>query len=224
MQAKVYILLTLAAATFFSLHSCKKDPSASILADKTEVEINESITFSNHSTNAVTYLWDFGDGQTSTERDPVHAYTTAGDYTVTMTAYSKKEKSSSTHTANIRVTDYAYKFSGIYSGVSNYQSSFCGQSSASNNIQISAGLTGNNFSVNNLDNKFITLSGTVTGSSTHQYILPQTGIYANDGTQWDLDTVNLMLSGNTLIVSYSMTDLPYSGTCGNYVALMQLVK
>lgn len=33
----------------------------------------------------VSYLWDFGDGATSTEADPVHTYTRAGTFTVTLT-------------------------------------------------------------------------------------------------------------------------------------------
>ena len=33
-----------------------------------------------------TYLWDFGDGTTSTEEDPVHIYASPGIYTVTLTA------------------------------------------------------------------------------------------------------------------------------------------
>jgi PKD repeat protein len=32
-----------------------------------------------------TYLWDFGDGSTSTEEDPDHTYETEGDYDVTLT-------------------------------------------------------------------------------------------------------------------------------------------
>jgi PKD repeat protein len=224
MNGPVIIFLACSVGLILTLNSCKKDPAANISADKTEVEINESIKFTNQSTNGVTYRWDFGDGETSTETDPVHAYTTAGDYTVSLTAYSKKEKSSNTYTLPVRVTDYAYKFSGMYTGISNYQSTSCGSGSASNNIQISASLTGNNFSLFNLDNKFTTLSGTVVGSSTQQYILPQTGIYANDGSQWDLDTVTLLLSDNTLIITYAMTDLPYGGTCGNYIATLQLEK
>ena len=31
------------------------------------------------------WLWDFGDGQTSTEKDPTHVYATLGTYTVTLT-------------------------------------------------------------------------------------------------------------------------------------------
>lgn len=37
-------------------------------------------TFADASTGAVDWLWDFGDGNTSTEQNPVHAYVTAGTY------------------------------------------------------------------------------------------------------------------------------------------------
>lgn len=33
----------------------------------------------------VQYKWDFGDGTTSTEANPVHTYSKAGDYTATLT-------------------------------------------------------------------------------------------------------------------------------------------
>lgn len=52
-------------------------------------EIKDGIaTFTNKSENAVKYLWDFGDGQTSTEKDPVHTYSKAGEYKVKLTAES----------------------------------------------------------------------------------------------------------------------------------------
>lgn len=40
------------------------------------------VNFSNTSTNASTYLWDFGDGNMSNEENPSHTYTTAGKFTV----------------------------------------------------------------------------------------------------------------------------------------------
>ena len=42
------------------------------------VEVN----FSSNSQFATTYLWDFGDGNTSTQQNPTHTYTTAGTFPV----------------------------------------------------------------------------------------------------------------------------------------------
>jgi len=52
-------------------------------------------TFNNSSTGAVSYLWDFGDGNTSTEESPTHVYATADTYTVTLTATNDANLSSS---------------------------------------------------------------------------------------------------------------------------------
>ncbi|MCF8464051.1 MAG: choice-of-anchor L domain-containing protein [Flavobacteriales bacterium] len=41
--------------------------------------------FQNQSFQADAYLWDFGDGQTSEEENPFHAYSAPGDYEVTLT-------------------------------------------------------------------------------------------------------------------------------------------
>jgi len=43
-----------------------------------------TITFTNTTTFGVSYAWDFGDGETSIEENPVHTYAEAGDYTVTL--------------------------------------------------------------------------------------------------------------------------------------------
>ena len=43
--------------------------------------------FLNNSYNAEKFTWDFGDGETSTEKNPVHSYKNPGIYTVTLTAY-----------------------------------------------------------------------------------------------------------------------------------------
>lgn len=52
-------------------------------------------TFTNSSTNAASYLWDFGDGNTSTEESPTHVYATAAEYTVTLTATGETNLSNS---------------------------------------------------------------------------------------------------------------------------------
>ena len=43
-------------------------------------------SFSNTSANATSYSWNFGDGQISTDANPVHTYANCGTYTVTLTA------------------------------------------------------------------------------------------------------------------------------------------
>ncbi len=50
--------------------------------------LNDSVDFTNLSANAVTYLWNFGDNETSTDFEPSHLYSAPGSYTVTLTAIS----------------------------------------------------------------------------------------------------------------------------------------
>ena len=47
-----------------------------------------SVSFHNATKNAASWTWDFGDGVTSTARNPSHAYAAAGAYTVTLSAVS----------------------------------------------------------------------------------------------------------------------------------------
>jgi len=49
--------------------------------------INEVI-FSNRSQNAEQYIWDFGDGNTDTARNPSHSYLSNGTYAVSLYAYA----------------------------------------------------------------------------------------------------------------------------------------
>ncbi|NBX79064.1 MAG: PKD domain-containing protein, partial [Flavobacteriales bacterium] len=52
-------------------------------------EDNQNIIFNNGSTNAVSYIWDFGNGNTSTQNTPSFTFTqNRGGHTVTLTAVS----------------------------------------------------------------------------------------------------------------------------------------
>jgi len=54
----------------------------------------------------VSWLWDFGDGQTSTEQNPTHTYTQDGTYTVTLTVTDDNlETDDDTTTADISDSD-----------------------------------------------------------------------------------------------------------------------
>ncbi|WP_372751940.1 PKD domain-containing protein [Labilibaculum sp.] len=46
--------------------------------------VNVATEFTNESSNAVSYNWDFGDSSSSTEKNPNHSYTNSGVYTVTL--------------------------------------------------------------------------------------------------------------------------------------------
>jgi PKD repeat protein len=71
-------------------NACKEDDEiSSVVVDGNapvasfESAINYlEVTFTNKSNDAETYYWQFGDGSTSTETSPVHAYSVAGNYTV----------------------------------------------------------------------------------------------------------------------------------------------
>lgn len=47
-----------------------------------------TVNFTNNSIAGVNYLWDFGDGGTSTLTNPTHTYLTAGSFTVRLVAYN----------------------------------------------------------------------------------------------------------------------------------------
>jgi uncharacterized protein (TIGR02145 family) len=62
-------------------------PAADFTVSDTIVDLGDDIQFFDESLNEPTsWSWDFGDGSTSQEKFPQHAYDTAGNYTVTLTA------------------------------------------------------------------------------------------------------------------------------------------
>ncbi len=82
-------------------------PTANIHNAPYTAEVNESITMSSSgsvdSDGSITgYQWDFGDGTGSTAANPTHSYTTAGDYTITLTVTDDDGATdTTTATANI---------------------------------------------------------------------------------------------------------------------------
>lgn len=64
-----------------------------------------TVTFENESKDAVSYSWDFGDGNTSTEENPIHTYDADGAYTVVLTGTSASgESKDATKTVTIDTT------------------------------------------------------------------------------------------------------------------------
>ncbi|MDM1045332.1 DUF4886 domain-containing protein [Myroides sp. 1354] len=70
---------------------------------KYEYEITDSSTvrFTNTTPNTQAVQWDFGDGTTSTELNPIHQYEQIGQFTVTLTVTSCNDSYTYTETINI---------------------------------------------------------------------------------------------------------------------------
>ena len=73
---------------FFTIE-IKEKPQALFTWAPNPPEPNVPVRFTNLSTFADSYLWEFGDGETSTAFSPVHEYNATGKYNARLTAYSK---------------------------------------------------------------------------------------------------------------------------------------
>ncbi len=62
-----------------------------------------SVQFTDLSQNATSWSWDFGDGEISTDESPLHTYSAAGNYTVTLTA--SNENGSVSKASTVYLTD-----------------------------------------------------------------------------------------------------------------------
>ena len=79
-------------------------PVANFTADKTKGASPLTVQFTDTSNNHPTsWLWDFGDGTTSTEQNPLHTYTALGNYIITLIATNSAGSSTLTQNNYINV-------------------------------------------------------------------------------------------------------------------------
>ncbi len=83
--------------------------SATIVIQPVEAQFTLSssentITLSNNSTGATQWLWDFGDGSTSTMNEPTHIYSLPGTYTITLIASDNCQSDTTTTTVTLDFT------------------------------------------------------------------------------------------------------------------------
>ena len=111
----LFLLLSIFIFTFCS------ENEESLTPPTAEFQFNQgsnyapaTLTFSNQSTNAEYYIWDFGDGSTTTEESPSHIFEKAGNYAVTLTSINKDGSSQFTETINV-LQPTAYQIKNISS-------------------------------------------------------------------------------------------------------------
>ncbi len=140
-------------------------PVADFTADDTGIQPGETVSFTDLSTNATSWLWAFEGGTpaTSTEQNPVVTYNTAGIYDVTLEVSDGTNTDVMTKTDYIHVTDIS---GGLYLSDTTYTY-----------VQIDWGTVHNDASI---DGNTITLNGT-----TYQKGL---GVHANCELRYALDS------------------------------------
>jgi PKD repeat protein len=100
LRCKHYLnrLCLLLAFLFCVSSSFGQTPVASFSVPNTQGCVPFNVQFTNTSSNASSYQWNFGNGNTSVVANPGNVFTTAGTYTVTLTAISASGQSSTTST------------------------------------------------------------------------------------------------------------------------------
>ncbi len=124
---KLYLL----GVSLILLLSCSQDASTLIdenpdegLALKACFEVNsltlnvgEMLEISNCSEGATSYLFDFGNGETSEQQNPSISFEEGGSYTVTLTVTNEEQETrTQTKTVNVIVIEAAYLFPEIPAG------------------------------------------------------------------------------------------------------------
>jgi formylglycine-generating enzyme required for sulfatase activity len=91
-QAGVYSIVVTASDGMYSAYDTvvitvnNMSTKADFTPSATSGEYPLTVSFVNSSLNATTYFWDFGDGKTSTDKNPINTFTTPGNYTVKLLA------------------------------------------------------------------------------------------------------------------------------------------
>ncbi|MCF6223237.1 MAG: PKD domain-containing protein [Flavobacteriaceae bacterium] len=95
---KLFLIgLTLTVWMSLFVVSCSSDDSGGntfpLSADIFNSIDDKQVAFQGITNSATSWSWDFGDGNTSNEQNPVHIYEVGGFYTVTLTATSQSGES-----------------------------------------------------------------------------------------------------------------------------------
>lgn len=74
----------------FLVASCNR-PVSRFVTSQERMQAPATVSFVNQSEKAESFLWDFGDGQSSDDLNPSHRYTQSGTYTVVLNAITGKK-------------------------------------------------------------------------------------------------------------------------------------
>ena len=95
----------LTKSSYIAVSSVLNAPAANFSASPTSGKAPLTVRFTDQSTGSPTsWKWTFGDGNNSTEKNPVHAYNKSGLYSVTLTASNENGSNALTKSSYIAVS------------------------------------------------------------------------------------------------------------------------
>lgn len=112
---KTTSILILVMALAFAFDGCNKEtlPTASFTWEPLDVRVYEVIQFTSTSSDAETYMWDFGNQQVSTEANPTAIFYSPGTATVKLTVTNSDGSNSTTQSVAISSPDNHYMLDDI---------------------------------------------------------------------------------------------------------------
>lgn len=197
---KKLILLTFIGSLILA-SGCKKDqdptqkepvPCFSAIPDS--VVVDSMLTFNaNCSEGAVSYLWDFGDGETATTPIATHSYYYPSTYTVILTVTNAKGQKSKSQTVTAYVPSMPIEnFLGSYTG-----NETCSQGTDNYTLTISSNGAGG-LTISNIYGAGITCTAEVSGNS---FTVP----HQTQNIDYDGDIYVVTVSGSGTVSGNSVT-------------------
>jgi len=90
-------------AAYVAVSAPVSPPVAGFVADRTSGTAPLTVQFTDQSTGASSWSWNFGDGATSTDANPIHIYGSGGSFTVTLTVSNAAGPNTKTRVGYITV-------------------------------------------------------------------------------------------------------------------------
>ncbi|MCW3807238.1 PKD domain-containing protein [Plebeiibacterium marinum] len=120
MKNYFYRMLWASLALMLVFTSCEDDEEKPVVKAQFEassfaVSVDEEIQFTNYSVGATAQEWNFGDGTTSMDENPVHTFTEGGKYTVKLVVETKNVVDSVQKEITVSEFGYVINYGG-YSG------------------------------------------------------------------------------------------------------------
>lgn len=213
MEASKVLFYSLGVLLLVMFAQCKKEnsaPKACFTTSAVSLNPYTDITFSNCTDNGISYRWDFGDSTTSDSASPVHYYTAAGTYTVTLTVVNAAGTVTKNSTITILPCNAGYegpncavesraKFLG------SYQAAERGTASGTYNFNVAIAAQGGDITKVQISNMYDSFTNPVIASISGRNITIASQQPDGDGI---VVSGSGSISGNVISITYTVT---YSG-------------